>query len=188
MLNLDEVFMSADASINEAKKTDVCELDRVCTTFADIRDAVKAAAKDVFRIEPAPECVTAYITCKDGNFIISPDSPRADGEQLKSADSGMWKLPKQQRSCMDRTLKDIYGAVSGLDGRLFGNGRSYLKCVMTPPPDGRESEYGDKFPVVFPEVARFDAGMNKLEGEPEESAEILAAARKCPCAARTDAE
>ena len=167
MLNLDEVFMSAGASINEAKKTNVCELDRVCTTFADIRDAVKAAAKDVFRIEPASECVTAYITCKDGNFIISPDSPRADGEQLKSADSGMWKLPKQQRSCMDRTLKDIYGAVSGLDGGLFGNGQSYLKCVMTPPPDGRESEYGDKFPVVFPEVARFDAGMNKLEGEPE---------------------
>ena len=48
MLNLDEVFASADVSINESKKTDVCELDRVCTTFADVRDALKTAVKDAF--------------------------------------------------------------------------------------------------------------------------------------------
>ena len=48
MLNLDEVFASANVSINESKKTDMCELDRVCTTFADVRDEVKTAAKDAF--------------------------------------------------------------------------------------------------------------------------------------------
>lgn len=52
MLNLDELFASADVSINESKKMDACELDRVCTTFADVRDAVKAAAKDAFQITP----------------------------------------------------------------------------------------------------------------------------------------
>jgi len=184
MLNLDEVFASADASINESKKTDACELDRVCTTFADVRDAVKTAAKDAFQITPVQECATAYITCKDGDFVISPDKPSIDGcRPLKDADSGMWKLPKQQRPCMDKTLKDVYDAVSGLDGKLFGNGRNYLKCVMAAPPDGCEKEYDGKFLIVFPEVAQFDAGMNKMEGEPEGSAEILAAARGCPCAA-----
>lgn len=184
MLNLDEVFASADVSINESKKTDACELDRVCTTFADVRDAVKTAAKDAFQITPVQECATAYITCKDGDFVVSPDKPGVDGcRPLKDADSGMWKLPKQQRSYMDKTLKDVYGAVSGLDGGLFGNGRNYLKCVMAAPPDGCEKEYDGKFLVVFPEVAQFDAGMNKMEGEPEGSAEILAAARSCPCAA-----
>ena len=184
MLNLDEVFASADVSINESKKTDMCELDRVCTTFADVRDAVKTAAKDAFQITPVQECATAYITCKDGDFVISPDKPCVDGcRPLKDADSGMWKLPKQQRSYMDKTLKDVYGAVSGLDGGLFGNGRNYLKCVMAAPPDGCEKEYDDKFLAVFPEVAQFDAGMNKMEGEPEGSAEILAAVRGCPCAA-----
>lgn len=54
---------------------------------------------------------------------------------------------------MDKTLKDIYDAVSGLDGKLFGNGRNYLKCVMAAPPDGYEKEYDGKFLIVFPEVA-----------------------------------
>lgn len=84
---------------------------------------------------------------------------------------------------MDKTLKDMYDAVSGLDGKLFGNGRNYLKCVMAAPPDGCEKEYDGKFLIVFPEVAQFDAGMNKMEGEPDGTAEILAAAKSCPCAA-----
>ena len=94
----------------------MCELDRVCTTFADIRDAVKTAAKDALQIAPVQECVTAYITCKDGDFVISPNKPSIDGcWPLKDADSKMWKLPKQQRPCMDKTLKDIYGVVAELN-------------------------------------------------------------------------
>ena len=85
-------------------------------TFADIRDAVKTAAKDALQIAPVQECVTAYITCKDGDFVISPNKPSIDGcWPLKDADSKMWKLPKQQRPCMDKTLKDIYGVVAELN-------------------------------------------------------------------------
>lgn len=183
MLNLDEVFARADAAVNESRKADICEIDSVCTTFADIRDAVAAAAKDALQIVPAEDCVTAYVTCRDGDFVVSPGKPGPDGcVPLKDADSDMWKLPKRQRPYADKTLKDILNAVSGLDAGLFGNGRNYLKCVLAAPPEGREAEYEGKFLAVFPEVAQFDAGMNKIEGEPAGSAEILAAANSCPCA------
>ena len=56
------------------------------------------------------------------------------------------------------------------------------------PPDGCEKEYDGKFLIVFPEVAQFDAGMNKMEGRPAGADGILAAARSCPCAARISRE
>ena len=119
-----------------------------------MRDAVKTAAKDAFQITPVQNCATAYITCKDGDFVVSPDKPSIDGcRSLKDADSRMWRLPKAQRPCFDKTLDDIRDATQEMDGRLFKNGRNYLKCVMAAPPEGREKEYGGKFLAVFPEVA-----------------------------------
>jgi hypothetical protein len=57
---------------------------------------------------------------------------------------------------------------------------------MAAPLENHEKEYDGKFLVIFPEVAQFDAGMNKMEGEPDGSSEILAACRRCPCAARME--
>jgi hypothetical protein len=44
---------------------------------------------------------------------------------------------------------------------------------MTPPPDGLEKEYNNKFITVFPEVAQFDAGMNKMDSKCDNESEIL---------------
>jgi len=46
MIDLDTVFDQTDKTLNESKKTDLCEIDRICTTFADIRDTLKEAIKD----------------------------------------------------------------------------------------------------------------------------------------------
>ena len=95
MLNLDEIFVSTNVSLNESKKSDNCELDRVCTTFADIRNAIKESIKDIFVITPVQEYNTGYITFHDGDYTISPDKPGIETcIPLKNAKSDLWKLPK----------------------------------------------------------------------------------------------
>lgn len=169
---------------------DVCELDRECTTLADIRDAIREAAKDAVKITPVKECQNAYVTYRDGDFVVTPQEPGTTEDEpfpLEHATAKDWGVPKKQKPCLDRTLKDIYGSVSGLGDRagdLFGNGRNYLKCVMAAPPEGCEGECDNKFLVVFPEVEQFDAGMNRMDDSPEGAGEILAAAHECPCASR----
>jgi hypothetical protein len=174
MLNLNEIFASTNKFITESKKTDICEFDNVCTTFADIRDTLHDAQTDAFTIIPIKDCITAYITFKDDEFQITPENLK-DNEcaSLKNADSSLWKLPKQQKPYVNNTLKEIYNSLSELDSNLFENGKNYLKCVMTPPPDGLEKEYNNKFITVFPEVAQFDAGMNKMDSKCDNESEIL---------------
>ena len=156
MLNLDEMFSSAAAAINESKKSDVCEIDRVCTTFADMRDTMGAAAKDAIQITPLKECVKAYVTLKDGEFVVAPDVPgKAEFFPLKQAKAKAWKVPAKHRPMLDQSLKDIYDTLCGMSddtAGVWGNGRSCLECVLAAPPDGREKEYGGKFLAVFPEV------------------------------------
>ena len=82
---------------------------------------------------------------------------------------------------MDKTLKDIYETISTLNGEIFQNGRNQLKCVMTSPLKNHENDYDNKFLVTFPEVAQFDAGMNKMNGTPDCAKEILNTMKKCPC-------
>lgn len=184
MVNLDEIFFSTNVSINESKKSNICEFDNVCTTFADIRDVIQEATKDIFNITPIQECVTGYITFKNNDFLISPNELGSENSvPLKTAKANIWKLPKQQHPYMEKTLKDIYNTISTIDGNFFENGKNYLKCIMTSPLKDHEKEYDNKFLVVFPEVAQFDAGMNKIDGTPEHASEILNTAKTCPCLA-----
>lgn len=179
MIDINGVFDGADTALNESAGSDICEFDRDTATLADVRDAVKAAQQDAFAIEPAENQTTAYVTCRDGEHQITFGEPgEAEAVPLDKASARDWKGPKALRAGMDKALDDIRAGVKGVDPELFGNGRCSIKCVMAP------DEENDCFLAVFPEVAQFDAGMNRIGGSPDGAEQALAAMRKCPCCAK----